>query len=334
MKTVKQVKLFHKTFWVLLGACCLIVGFWYWYQQKYYPSTDDAYVQANIIQIAAQVSGPVAQTFVQEHQHVHQGQLLFTLDPTPFQVAANKAAANLQYIQQQVAGAESMVQAAQALVMQRQAELDTLEKDAKRTFTLVKQGQLPKANADDTHGQLAVAKAALAAANSQLQQAKQQLGKLGVQNAQYQAAQADLKQALLNLSYTQVKAPANGVLNNFNIRSGTMVSAYTPLFNLIEEKQWWVDANFKETQLKRIHPGQKVTIELDIYPNYRYDGIVQSISSGSGAAFSLFPPENATGNWVKVTQRFPVRILITLRDRKHPLRVGASSQVTINTLQR
>jgi len=320
-----------KIIWILISLFFAGISLWYWHQHTYYPATDDAYVQANIIQIAAQVSGSVSEVLVHEHQTVQQGQLLFRIDAKPFQIAVDKALANLQLTEQQVAGAQSAIQTASAMVIQRQAELTTLEKNTKRVFTLVQQGQLPKANADDATGQLAVAKAALSAAMSQLQQAKQQLGKLGRQNAQFQAAQAELQQALLNLAYTQVTAPAFGNLMNFTLRKGTMVSAYTPLFALIEQKQWWVDANFKETQLARIHPGQKATIRLDSFPNHIYKGIVQSIGSGSGAAFSLFPPENATGNWVKVTQRFPVRIRLFHSDKRYPLRVGASTEVSIDT---
>ena len=130
---------------------------------------------------------------------------------------------------------------------------------------------------------------------------------------------------------THVTAPSDGILSNVTLRPGATVQAGPPLFAIIEANRWWVDANFKETDLARIKVGQPATVYLDMYPGATFDGVVESISAGSGATFSVLPPENATGNWVKVTQRFPVRITITNPPADKPLRVGASASVTIDT---
>lgn len=253
---------------ILLG----IAGLMYWRYLEIYPSTDNAYIQANIINIAAQVDGKISQVAVKNNQAVRKGQLLFTIDPSSYQLLANKA----------------------------RAELELDQKNAERIITLVSEGRASKAEGDAAKAKLAVSK-------------------------------ANLAQAELNLQYTQVLAPANGIITNLSLREGTIIGAGKPLFALIESDNWWVDANYKETQLTRITPGQSAKVKLDMYPKYTLQGKVESISDGSGSIFSLLPPENATGNWVKVSQRFTVRIKLSNLDPAFPLRVGASSTVTINT---
>jgi membrane fusion protein (multidrug efflux system) len=149
---------------------------------------------------------------------------------------------------------------------------------------------------------------------------------------QLRAAAAQLDKATQDRVKTHVTAPDSGWVSNVRLRPGTVVQAGTPAFALIEDGRWWVDANFKESDLARIKPGQPATIKLDMYPGLKLDGTVESISAGSGAIFSVLPPENATGNWVKVTQRFPVRIMITSAPNPDkPLRAGASADVTVDT---
>jgi membrane fusion protein (multidrug efflux system) len=276
----------HIIGWSLFILVLIIAGLLYWRHSVYYPSTDDAYVQANIVNIAAQVTGPIKDIYVQDHEFVKQDATLFTIDPAPFQLA---------------------LQTAQAQVAQRQAELRNTQLSTSRTLTLVTKNLASKAEGDAAKMQLEVAKAALV------------------------VAQKKLAQAQLDLQHTIITAPADGTVTNFNLRAGTMINAGVILFAFIEQAQWWVDANFKETDLQRIKVGQPAEVTIDIYPSHVYKGVVQGVSLGSGAAFSLLPPENATGNWVKVTQRFPVRVNILNPDPKYPLRVGASSTVTINT---
>ena len=148
---------------------------------------------------------------------------------------------------------------------------------------------------------------------------------------QLRAASAQLAKATHDRVKTHTTAPSDGILSNVTLRPGATVQAGQPLFAIIEANRWWVDANFKETDLARIKVGQPATVYLDMYPGVTFDGTVESISSGSGASFSVLPPENASGNWVKVTQRFPVRIALTNPPADKPLRVGASTSVTIDT---
>ncbi len=266
----------------------LIVGSFYGYAKysAFYPSTDDAYVQANTVNIAAQVTGPVNAIFVQDHALVKKDQLLFSIAPEPFKIALSKA---------------------QAVLAQTQAERNTQQKDTARILQLSSAGQLPKADGDDAQG------------------------KLEALNASLNVAQSELAQAQLDLQHTQITSPSSGYLTHFTLRHGEMVQAANPLFVLVETGLWWINGNFKETDIEHIHIGQSAKIVLDMYPAITFKGKVQGINAGSGAAFAILPPENATGNWVKVTQRFPVRINIIDPDPKYLLRIGASGKVVINT---
>jgi len=320
--------------WFGVLAALIIMGIIYWLHSIYYPGTDDAYVDANVVDVAAQVSGPVSAIYIQNHQYVHKGQLLFTIDPRPFQYAVNKANADVQLATQTMEANEDAVKIARAQVKENQAQFNWAKKNAWREMTLAKSGDESLSAGDQAKEQWLSAKSQLNASQNQLIKAIQTLGTPGENNAQILQAKAELQNAQLNLGYTKVYAPADGYIDNFTLRIGSTITAQQLLFELVESDQWWVDANYKETDLKRIKPGQKAVITVDSYPGVKFHGYVNSVAHGSGSAFSLLPPENATGNWVKVTQRFPVKIIITDPNPHHPLRVGASSQVTIDTLHK
>lgn len=305
----------------------------YWRHQTLYPSTSDAYVRAHVVRIAPQVTGQVKAVHVCDNQMVHAGELLLEIDPAPFQIALNRAEANLDATRQEVSAAEAAVAAAKAQVDQRQAELQQTQEEENRVLPLVKKHLLPPSEGDRVRDALKEAKAQLEAARSDLDLARRKLGRTGPDNAQLRAAQASVAQARLDLEHTRIAAPADGITSNLNVRPGAVVQANSPLFALVESHDWWVDANYEETALERIKPGQSATIQVDMYPNRTFHGVVESLSPASGVAFSLLPPENATGNWVKVTQRFPVRVAIHAADpAAPPLRVGASAEVTIDTV--
>jgi membrane fusion protein (multidrug efflux system) len=272
---------------LLVGIALLVaitVGI-YWYYQRGYVSTNNAYVGAHIVQIAAQVSGPVTQVYVSDNQSVAKDAPLLTVDPTPFRLAVARTAAQMQ---------------------QRRAELKLAKTNAKRTETLVQEKFLPSQAGDDAATAMKTAKAA------------------------YDAARASYEQAKLDLAHTTLKAPVAGVVANLTLRPGTVVPASAPLFALIGSAQFWIDANFKETELEDIRPGDRAEIKVDSYPHRVFHGRVDSVSGGSGTAFSLLPAQNATGNWVKVTQRVPVRIMVTDPDPRYPLRIGTSAEVTVH----
>lgn len=323
---------FKYLLWVALLAGMTMGALWYWREARLYPSTDNAYIQANVIRIAPQVSGRVLTVRVKENQVVHQGDVLFTIDPSLYLIQVQKAKANLENTQQQVNAQALAVKIAKANLEKAQAQLSISEKNAKRILSLVHDGRASKQQGDDVRTQLTVAKADYVAADNEFQRAQQILGDASEHNAQIQAAKEQLKEAQLNLQYTQVTAPHDGIITQLSLREGDIVNTNVPQFSIVENTDMWIAANFKETALGRIRPQQTVKIHIDMYPDVTFEGTVDSVSPGSGSAFALLPPENASGNWVKVTQRFPVKIRLKQDDPKYPLRLGASCKVTVDTV--
>lgn len=309
-----------------------IGGVWYWYNSKYYPSTADAYVGAHTVRIAPQVSGRVIKVSVHDHQQVAKGQLLYSIDPTTYHLMVAKAQAQLALARQQVAQLQAAVTAAKAQVEQARVQLANAASKAKRQQRLVARGYTDAQSAQDARDAQSSARAALGVAEARLSEAKAQLGKTGNANQQVQLARAALGVAETNLKDTQVSAACQGRLSGLKLRPGDYVDQGQPNFVLVCDKRWWVNANFKETDLARIHTGESAKVSIDMYGGHTFKGKVVSINPASGTAFSLLPPENATGNWVKVTQRVPVRVEILDPSPRYPLRVGTSAEVTINTL--
>lgn len=310
-----------------------IIGYRYWRHEQLYASTDDAYLNAHTIEVAAQVFGPVVRVYVRDNQLVHTGDPLFDIDPAPYQLALAKAQAQLQLAEQAVSQQTAAVATAQAQVAQRQAELQNAQSNYARTRQLVAQRFLSSQAGEAARTQAETAVAALKAAQASLEQARSALGDTGDKNASVQAAQVAVKQALLDLQRTHVIAPAQGNIANLGLRPGDTVQPGIPLFVIIGNQEYWVDANFKETELQHIRSGLPATVYVDMYPDHPFHGVVESISGGSGTAFSLLPPQNATGNWVKVTQRVPVRVRLTNPDQGYPLRIGTTATVEVRVAE-
>ncbi|MEJ2452881.1 MAG: HlyD family secretion protein [Candidatus Thiodiazotropha sp.] len=299
--------------------------------QHLHPSTSDAYLGMHVVDISAQVSGPVALVAVLSHQAVKRGDTLFRIDPKPFALALQKADADLQQARQAQRATQAQVVTAQAQVDAAQASLREARRHTARVMKLVQKGTASKDDGDAARKALKEAQDALAVAQAQKAAAIARRGADGDDNAAIKLAMAVRDQAQLDLQHTRVLAPADGIVGEVDLRAGSFVTAGQGLFALVETGDVWVDANFKETDLVRIHPGLPAQVTVDMAPGKTFNGRVVSLSPASGTAFSLFPPENATGNWVKVTQRFPVRVHIL--DPAPGLRLGASSEVTINTTQ-
>jgi len=304
-------------------------GIHYWRQSRLYVTTDNAYVNANRVEMAAQVSGPVEAVWVRDQQHVKYGELLFQLDPQPYQLAVDEAAAQLELAMQSNSQDRAAVAAAHAQVAQRTAELRNAQSIEQRAMELTRDKLISKQSAETTATERESAAAAVRAAQANLEQAQSVLGKAGAQNAAVRAASAKLAQAQLDLIHTRVTAPTSGLLANFDLRPGSMAQAGVPLFTVIGDDEYWVDANFKETELRRVQVGQSARVIADMYPDKNFDAEVQSLAGGAGQSFSLLPAQNATGNWVKVTQRVPVRVRILNPDPKYPLRIGTTATVRV-----
>ena len=317
--------------WALLLVLLVVAGtglYAFWRHEMAYPGTSDAYLSAHVVRIEPQIRGRVANVPVKDHQHVRQGQLLLEIDDRPYRIAVQQAQAQQTLAQQQKLAADAAVEVADTVISQRRAQLDDARRNYERDTRLLAGRAVSQAQTDSDHDKLREAQAALEAGRASHQQSLQEQGEAA---ARIGVATAALDRARLKLSYTAINAPASGVLGKVWVRPGDVVQAGQQLFPLVEDQTFWVDANYKETDLERIRPGQPATISVDMYPDKTFGGVVESLSPASGVAFSLLPPENATGNWVKVTQRFPVRVRVTTSDSSSPLRIGTSCSVTIDT---
>jgi membrane fusion protein (multidrug efflux system) len=312
---------------VLLVA--LIGGTAYWRASSRYTSTEDAYVNAHQVEITSLVSGTVSEVHVVDQQKVHEGDPLFDIDPANYQIALDRAQAQLALARQQAGQENAAIAAAEATLAQRRAESANARSNWTRNQQLMKSGFLSPQGAEQARTAVATAEAAVRAAEANVAQARSALGSSGDENANVKAALAAVKAAELDLARTHVASPSSGTIANFSLRPGNTVQVGVPLFVVISDNEYWVDANFKETELKDIRPGQKAEIKSDMYPDRVFHGTVQSLSGGSGAAFSLLPPQNATGNWVKVTQRVPVRVKVDDPDPQKPLRIGTTATVKV-----
>jgi len=317
---------------VVVVAAAALGGYLYWHHSVLYPGTDDAYVQANVVSVAPQVSGRIAGVLVQDQQRVKTDQVLFELDRTPFELAVEHDEAAVAQVRQDIAEREAAVTAAQAQLNNAQVELANAHTKAMRAAELRKKNFISAQAYDDSRAQELSAQAQVRLAQAQLLQARQALGQTGERNAELRAALALLDRAQWELGQTVLKASCDGRIAKLTLRPGDAVQAGVSPFRLVCDKQFWVDANFQETDLSRIRVGQPATIRVDMYPGHIFPGRVVSVGPAAGDAFSLLPPENATGNWVKVTQRVPVRVDVLGSDPPPaPLRVGTSATVVVDT---
>ena len=304
-------------------------GGWYWNDARKQRTTDNAYVNAAIVQVASRVTGQVVAVHVQEGGFVHAGDDLFDVDPAPYQVALAAAQAKLAEARQGSQANVLGVEAARAALAQSQADLNNARAQAKRTHDLVLAKFVSKQAEDDAQSKLQMAQAAFSEAQSRLGQAQAGVSTVGGATPAVRAAVAAVDAARLDLQHTRVRATQDGWIANITLVPGTTVSPNQPLFALIQKGSFWVDANFKETELPGLHPGQTAEVQLDMLPGKTFPAVVESLGSGTGAAFSLLPAQNATGNWVKVTQRVPVRMRFVGSAASLPFKVGATATVSI-----
>ncbi|HEY6394242.1 MAG TPA: HlyD family secretion protein, partial [Candidatus Binataceae bacterium] len=299
-------------------------------------STDDAYVDGTVALVAPRVSGTVSNVYVEDNWTVKEGELLLTLDPRDFQVRVNQARAQLERSQQTVDELYAQVYSAQAGVALAQSQLKQAKIDFDRATKLKESGVASAQFYDEAETGMRVAMADEALARHQLAQAQAALGGDTEDHARYdrpivQQAKASLEAAELDLIYTKITAPFAGIVTHKTAHAGNRVQVGEPLMAVVPLQRLYITANFKETQLTNVRVGQAADVEADIYPGYVYHGHIDSISMGTGAAFSLLPPENATGNWVKVVQRVPVKIVLdSAIPEDKPLRLGLSVEVALD----
>ncbi|EPV1122393.1 HlyD family secretion protein [Vibrio harveyi] len=317
---------------LFLLVCAIGFGamYWSWQYSDSHPSTEDAYVRAKILSVAPQVQGQVVSVEAKDFQVINKGDLLLKIDSRPYLLAVKQAKAAYQLAVQQHDVADKQVTEAVAGLDAARSNLTEAQVEYKRTDSLVKRKLASDQDLDTAKNKLANAQAGLEQARATVEKAIANRGEEGAEAAVVQQAAAQLAQAELNLSYTDITSPVDGIAGEINTHTGSVVSIGQTLFPVIIKDSYWVRANFKETDLTHIKAGMHAEVVIDMYPDVVWDAKVEQLSPASGTSFSLMPPENATGNWVKIKQRFPVRLTLEVPEGAPQLRVGASSEVTVD----
>ncbi|BCJ07524.1 HlyD family efflux transporter periplasmic adaptor subunit [Mitsuaria sp. RG] len=315
---------------VLAGA-----GTWAWYSLvgRWYESTDDAYVNGNVVEITPLVTGTVTSIGADDGDLVHAGQVLLQFDPADSEVALQSAEAKLARTVRQVRGLYSNVDSLKAQLQTRQAELQKAQQDYNRRKVLADSGAIAAEEVAHSRDDLTVAQAAVNSARQQLNTSTALVDDTVVSShPEVMAAAADLRQAYLDHARTTLVAPVTGYVAKRTVQLGQRLQPGTTTMAVIPLDEVWIDANFKETQLRDMRIGQPVEITADLYGSeVRYTGTVDSLGAGTGSAFALLPAQNATGNWIKIVQRVPVRIHLDPEQlKKHPLRIGLSTVTEVD----
>jgi membrane fusion protein (multidrug efflux system) len=315
---------------ILAGA-----GVWAYHEfiGRWNESTDDAYVNGNVVEITPLVTGTVVSIGADDGDLVHEGQVLINFDPNDAEVGLQSAQAKLARTVRQVRGLYSNVDGMKAQVNAQQAEVQKAQDNFNRRKNLAAGGAISQEELSHARDDLTSAQNALANARQQLKTTSALVDDTVVSShPDVMSAAADLRQAYLTNARSTLIAPVTGYVAKRTVQLGQRVQPGTALMAVIPLDQLWIDANFKETQLRDMRIGQPVDIESDIYgSDVKYSGTVDSLGAGTGSAFALLPAQNATGNWIKIVQRVPVRIHINAEElAKHPLRVGLSTNVEVN----
>ncbi len=317
----------HTFFGVIIICITTIMIYFYYEYLNDYPSTDDAYVMAKIINVAPKVGGYISSIYVHNNQLVHKGQLLFTIDPIDYDFKLDEATQNYEGYVSQVEVLKQQIEVQNKTIEKDQYEYKLAKEVSERYKQLLNSDTISKQAYDNAFTNMNKAKSAL---DIDIKRKQQYRSGLDVMVAKMKSSRATLNNAKAVVKYTSYYSSIDGYITNLNsINSGELIAQGQQIFGIVANNDWWIDANFKETQLNRITKGQTVKIKLDMY-EHEYTGVVDSISYASGSTFSLLPSQNSTGNWVKITQRFSVRVSLN-NDEHFPLRVGASADVKINT---
>ena len=322
---------------LLLGvpALAIVGAIMLWLSGGRFVSTENAYVKAHVVPIAPEVAGRIVEVAVGDHKPVAKDDLLFRIDPEPYRLALARADADLDQARAQVENLRASLAEASAELVEAQSRVGYYEVQFQRQRTLAGRNAGAATKFDEAESNAINARDHVAVVQAKIAKALTSLAgdpKLPLErHAMVREKQAARDRAALELEHTTVRAPVAGVAVNVKLQLGEQVKVASPVFALVASTRPWVEANFKETDLAYVRPGQKASVMIDIYPDVVWDAEVESISPATGSEFSILPPQNASGNWVKVVQRLPVRLRLIERANDLPLRTGVTATVSIDT---
>lgn len=311
----------------------IVLGFFVWHTYYSYPRTDNAYVRADSVAIAPQVSGTLVELPIADNQLVKRNDLLFVVDPRPYESSLREAEAKLSLTRVEIRSLENGVRTAEAALQGREADAANARQYLHRIEPLLAKRFVTENEVFQARSRRAAAEAAVASARAELAKAQSSLGEIGGINARIEDAEAAVEHAQLNVGYCRVMAPFDGYVTNLNTAAGQMAGPGHPVVTLIDDRTWYVVANFREEFVGHIESGMEAEVFLPSYPTRRFKGRVQgtgwAVFDQSGGGLEGVPKIEATLNWVRLAQRFPVRIVLDERGGAFPFRMGATAVVTI-----
>ncbi len=320
---------------IMIPAAAVAAGGLWWLSGGRYVATENAYVKADIVQIAPEVAGRVTEVGIRDHAKVVRGDVLLKIDAEPFQLALDKADAELDASRTQVETMRATWREARSELADAEARAAYAQRQWQRQEELHTRGVVSPSKRDEAENDARAASDRVVMVRDKLQRVLTALsGDPALPTEMHplvREKRAARDRAALDLARTVIAAPHDGVVVNVKLQPGEQVRAAIPLFALVTDNRPWVEANFKETELTHVQVGQKATIVLDIYPDVTWEAEVESLSPATGAEFAILPPQNASGNWVKVVQRLPVRLRLLPQGGEPPLRAGMTAAVRIDT---